>query len=389
MNNNQDFNNSSGKEFTLFAWWRIAVALIAAVLVLWIVLAVAGRFTSSPEPSGQTPSGQTTSPAKPTETANKAEHPDPAQGGARSEQTPPAATAAKGAETGSPETGSEKSSGESSGEGSGESSDKDSVAHPSKPVAPKAPDIKGLAFVNALIEPLDYELNERFWGWRPNDLIEFTDNVNNMQRGVLEVTRRATVRLAERISRTGSTDVLDPNLESAMNWFMVKSDSFWFPSAENKYNDGLNEIKQYRARLINGQASFHKRADNLIPLFRAFADLLGSCDENLVKQKENDGKPVSTFAADNYFYYAKGVAGAMIPILKAVSVDFHEVLVSRDGDETLHHAIHSCEVAASLDPWMVLESDLDGLLANHRANMAAHISHARFYLDVLINTLST
>ncbi|MFP4039518.1 MAG: DUF2333 family protein [Desulfosudaceae bacterium] len=377
MNNNQDSNNSSGKEFTLFAWWRIAVALIAAVLVLWIILEVTGRFVSSPEPSGRTPSTKTSA-----ETASKAEHPAPARGDADSDQTHPAATAAEGSEAGSHKTDPEKSS--------GETSEKDSAAHrPSEPVVRKAPDIKGLAFVNALIEPLDYELNKRFWGWRPNDLIEFTDNVNNMQRGVLEVTRRATVRLAERISRTGSTDVLDPNLESAMNWFMVKSDSFWFPSAENKYNDGLDEIKQYRSRLINGQASFHKRADNLIPLIRAFADLLGSCDENLVKQTENDGKPVSTFAADNYFYYAKGVAGAMIPILEAVSVDFHEVLVSRDGDETLHHAIHSCEVAASLDPWVVLESDLDSLLANHRANMAAHISHARFYLDVLINTLST
>ena len=57
--------------------------------------------------------------------------------------------------------------------------------------------------------------------------------------------------------------------------------------------------------------------------------------------------------------------------------------------DVLHHAIHACHEASEMDPLMVLEGDLDGIFANHRANMAAHISHARFYLDVLAATLST
>jgi hypothetical protein len=28
----------------------------------------------------------------------------------------------------------------------------------------------GVAFIDALIAPMDYELNQRFWGWRPNDI---------------------------------------------------------------------------------------------------------------------------------------------------------------------------------------------------------------------------
>lgn len=76
---------------------------------------------------------------------------------------------------------------------------------------------KGVAFIEALVQPLTYELHQRFWGWRPNDILNFTDNVNNFQQGVLEVTRRTAVILAERISRTGSTAAFDPNLERAMN----------------------------------------------------------------------------------------------------------------------------------------------------------------------------
>jgi hypothetical protein len=36
-----------------------------------------------------------------------------------------------------------------------------------------------------------------------------------------------------------------------------------------------------------------------------------------------------------------------------------------------------------------LDSAPDGILANHRANMAAPISHARFFVGMLIETLST
>lgn len=247
----------------------------------------------------------------------------------------------------------------------------------------------GMAFVDAAIAPLDYELNERFWGWRPNDIVEFTDNINNFQLGVLEVTRRTAVALTERLSRTGSTDALDPNLQNAMNWFMIKADRYWFPSAESKYKAGLKEMRVFFNKLEAGSAAFYTRTDNLIPLLTAYEDLLGSCDENLVKDYEEDGRKVSYFKADNYFFYAKGIASAMLGILEAIQQDF-DIMVSREGGmEVLHHAIASCRKATEIDPWLILNSGKDSIFANHRANMAAPISHARFYLGVLIKTLST
>lgn len=248
---------------------------------------------------------------------------------------------------------------------------------------------KGVVFIEALVQPLTYELHQRFWGWRPNDILNFTDNVNNFQQGVLEVTRRTAVILAERISRTGSTAAFDPNLERAMNCFMIKSDRYWFPSAESKYSDGIKELKIYREKLVKGAAKFYTRTDNLIPLLAAYEDLLGSCDENLIKDKEDNGTPVSFFKADDYFFYAKGVASAMHTILGAILEDFHTTIDSRRGLELLHRAIESCHHAVEIDPLIVTNSNLSGVLANHRANMAAPISHARFCLEVLIKTLST
>jgi hypothetical protein len=251
------------------------------------------------------------------------------------------------------------------------------------------PKAKGVAFVEAVTTPLNYELKERFWGWRTNDILDFTDNLNSFQLGVLEVTRRTVVALTERISRTGTTAAFDKNLENAMNWFMVKPDRYWFPSPESKYKAGLHELIIYKGKLEKGEANFYTRPDNLIPLLMAYEDLLGSCEENLVKTKEDDGSPVSFFKADDYFYYAQGIASAMHTILEAILEDFLITVESRRGAEVLHHAMESCHHAAEIHPWIITNSSLNGILANHRANLAAPMSHARFYIGVLIKTLST
>ncbi|MGE4519344.1 MAG: DUF2333 family protein [Desulfobacteraceae bacterium] len=253
------------------------------------------------------------------------------------------------------------------------------------------PDVAGWSFVESTVAPLSFELYERFLGWRSNDILvgRFTDNVNNFQKGVLEVTRRTAVKLAEDISRTGSTESFNQHLENAMNWFMVKPETFWFPSAEGKYKAAISGIRSYQEQLVNRQAKFYNRTDNLIPLLKTYRNLLGSCDDNLIKKYEDNGEEVSFFDADDYFYYAKGVSRSMSHILKAIEHDFEGVLHSRNAMDTLKHAIHSLNEAEEIDPLIILNSDLNGIFANHRANLATKISHARFYLGVLIVTLST
>jgi Uncharacterized protein conserved in bacteria (DUF2333) len=369
--------------FRSYAQKRIVVGILLSIVALWILGVVLGFFEKSPsvhlaeeDRTIQLPIVEET----PADAHPKAHVEIEPAHGTPLEKEPvvshPAPVSKSGEPHGAPETESEKPA--------HTALTHDIIEAAALPSLPR-----GVAFVTACIEPLDYELNSRFWGWRPNDIVDFTDNVNNFQLGVLEVTRRTAVSLAERLSRTGSTASFDIDLERAMNWFMIKSDRYWFPSAESKYTDGIEGIKTYLKKLERGEASFYTRADSLIPLLSAYEDLLGSCDENLAKAKEDDGSSVSFFKADNYFYYAKGVASAMGTVLEAVMEDFKSTLESRHAEELLHHAILSCHRAKEIDPWIVTEGSLSGILANHRANMAAPISHARFYLGVLIKTLST
>lgn len=260
-----------------------------------------------------------------------------------------------------------------------------------EPVTPVTmpPRVVGVRFMDGMIAPMDYELNQRFWGWRPNDLIQFTDNVNNFQMGTLETTRRAAIILAESISRTGNVESFDPNVESAMNWFMVKADQFWLPSAESKFKDGLKELEAYKKRLEAGQSRFYNRSDNLLPLLRTFVHLLGSCDDMLTRTHESDGSRVSFFKVDDYFYYSQGVANAMFSILQAVETDFQVMLRNRNAENVLQVILANLERATEIKPWIILDSSYSSIFANHRANLVAPISNARFYLDVLIETLST
>ena len=243
---------------------------------------------------------------------------------------------------------------------------------------------RGVAFVEACIKPLDHELNHRFLGWRPNDIISIADNIKNLQLGILEVTRRTAVALAENLSRTGSNDAYVPSLEYAMNSFMIKPSEYMFPSAEGKYQEGLDEWQNYQHMLERGEERFYRRVDNLVPLLKAYESILGSCDENLVK---NLGE-MSTFKADDVFYYTKGVATAMGTILEALALDFDDTIGSVQGMDVLHHTIESLHHASHMEPWMVIEGNPDGIFANHRANTAASISHARFYLDLLSRSLT-
>ena len=400
-------SGSTGKK--KYVLLRIVPAVIVGIVILWALWMLTG-----PSQHANTPAGE----ARPERSLHRENgdqlaqadnsHASPKRGDTPQKQPVDAGSAGQGAAqhvqpsaSEHPERESHDSAGMDKGHSSSETvSDHTPVKdthggpgtgdHAGVGAAAETPvKARGVRFVEATISVLDYELNQRFWGWRANDLIRVTDNVESMQLGVLEVVRRTSFMLAERISRHGVADVIDRNLESAMNWFMIKSDRYMLPSAEDKYNDGLDELREYAVRLQRGDALFYIRTDNLIPLLTSFADLVGSCDENLVKHHQKDGSPVSWFDVDDYFYYAKGVARAMGEILPAVKTEFSEVLKTRQVIDLIDHAIHACHEASHLSPWLITDAPLDGILANHRANMAAPISHVRYFLDALAKALST
>jgi len=249
----------------------------------------------------------------------------------------------------------------------------------------RRPEVEGVLFLQAYIHVLDYELRERRFGWRPNSLLSgklrLTDNVRNAQLGVLETVRVVGRVLKEKITRFGDADAFNPQIEKATNLFMISAGQFWFPAADEEYRKGIAELERYLKDLNAGRVRFYARSDTFEHLVHACKELVGNCHHNLIKQTESDGTLVSTWRADDYFYYAQGVASAMGSILEAGLVDFREELVLIKGLKLMEEVVHALDRAAGMNPWIVLNGNLNGFLANHRANMAVPMGEALFKLN--------
>jgi hypothetical protein len=271
---------------------------------------------------------------------------------------------------------------------------KETTAPPAPaPAAPARPPVRGENFTRALIKIMDDQVNQTWIGWRPNSIIfgylGLTDNVNNTQLGVLEVARRTVVVLNENMTRFATTEAYNPHINEAMNFFMVSADKYWFPSASGKYREALQNLRRYIEDLVRGRSRFYGRVDNLVVLLSNYKDLLGSSFHNLIKDTEADGKPVSWWVTDDYFYFARGIALGMSLMLDAVKEDFHQELQKKNSLKLLEDAIHALHAASHLSPWVVTNGAKDGILANHRANMSTYIGEAEHVISTLQTILAT
>jgi|WetSurMetagenome_2_1015567.scaffolds.fasta_scaffold19016_3 hypothetical protein len=248
------------------------------------------------------------------------------------------------------------------------------------PSLPEISPIPGVTFVETMINLMDQELHGRVLGWRPNDIVlgRVTDNINNYQLGVLEAIRFTTVRLKDSLTRMGDADTYDPDLEKALHLLMNSATSFWFPSAENSYGEAVDCLKAFVQKLKTGKRSFYYRKDNLVALIANYRDLLGNVNKSLV-----DGS-VSWWTSDDYFYYAKGIAHVYYEILRVVRVGYQPQLATTlYGIDIIDTMLHELGRVEHMDPWIILNADLDSFFANHRADINAPLSEVAHLMVVM------
>lgn len=228
------------------------------------------------------------------------------------------------------------------------------------------------------------------------------DNMPNWEYGVLIQVRDMSKAMREAFSRSQSQSSEDPDLALAESRFNFNSDSWILPQTEDEYRDGIRYLHTYLARLRDEQeydAQFYTRADNLRYWLSTVETRLGNLSQRLsasVGQRrlntdlagDSNARQSTAVPAersvktpwlkiDDIFYEARGSTWALVHLLRAIELDFADVLAQKNAQVSLQQIIR--ELEASQQPVfspMVLNGSGFGFLANHSLVMASYVSRA-------------
>ncbi|MBN1276769.1 MAG: DUF2333 family protein [Deltaproteobacteria bacterium] len=267
-------------------------------------------------------------------------------------------------------------------------------------------DIKGMAFIitNQLL------IEQMYTNWLPNDLFwptVFLDNMPNFQIGELEVVRYNIRVLRDNLSRMRTTDKLDPLAEEAFTSLSNDPYKWWFPSAESKWKKASNALKLLTKNLAAGKSHFYARADNLVELLQQYASLMGGVNTRLINAPRDVNRVLAVEDApgeeresqklmevdipwrqiDDNFYYAQGVAYALYESLKAIRIDFMDVLTDKNSVALLDKIIENLK-RCDFEPLIIFNGDPASIFANHSLNLSGVFNDARQKVNSLIVALT-
>jgi len=264
--------------------------------------------------------------------------------------------------------------------------------------------VTGSATITTMMTMTDVLLHKR-GGYLTNDIMLpsiWMDNVPNWEFGVLVQVRDMARTLRNNLSRSQSQSTEDLRLVTAENQFYFDNDTWVLPETEGEYEKGIEALDDYLHRLSDPNqptAQFYARADNLRAWLSEVETRLGSLSQRLsasVGKRQLDTSLAGDSAArsstatdaetelktpwlelDDVFYEARGTTWAVILLLRAIEVDFADVLEKKNATVSLQQIIRELEPTQdTLWSPMVLNGDGLGVLANHSLVMGSHISRA-------------
>jgi len=265
-------------------------------------------------------------------------------------------------------------------------------------------DVTGITTVSTLLEVANIVLEKR-GGYMSNDIMPpwiFLDNVPNWEFGALTQMRDLARVMRNDFSRSQTQSAEDIDLAQADPLFHYSNDRWIPPDTEGRYIKAMEYLEGYLVRLSDPtqpEAQFYARADNLSTWLELVEKRLGSLSQRLsasVGQERlntdlagDSAASQSTLAPDkmevktpwtqidDVFYETRGSTWALIHFLKAMEVDFHDVLRKKNALISFRQIIRELESTQEpLRAPMVLNGNKFGAFANHSLVMANYISRA-------------
>ncbi|MGB5830771.1 MAG: DUF2333 family protein [Thiohalocapsa sp.] len=242
-------------------------------------------------------------------------------------------------------------------------------------------------------------------GYLSNDIMPpglYLDNIPNWEYGALTELRDLTDALRNRMSRSQSQSLEDPDLQTAEPAFNYDSDSWVLPSTESEYKRGIEALENYFIRLADEKdedGQFFARADNLAAYLEVAGMRLGSLANRLShaagKESFNMGLAGETAAEqstpvpetqwkktpwlqiDDVLFEARGYAWALLNTLEAMEIDFKSVLEDKNAVRSVKQIIRELkETQRPIWSPIIMNGIGFGPMANHSLVMASYLSRA-------------
>lgn len=283
-------------------------------------------------------------------------------------------------------------------------------------------EVPGQVFTGTLIKVAE-TLLDKPGGYMSNDKIppsnlfgfyKICDNIPSWEFGALTMVRDTSRTLRNDFSRSQSQSVENPFIAKAEPLFHFNNNSWLFPRTEGEYRDGINLMKNYLEELGDPQkrdSQFYTRADNLEELLKVVEKRLGGLIQRLnasVKEvrvnTDLSGDPEAQQSTpthevviaktpwleiDNVFYESRGYVWALLHILKAVEIDFNDVLMKKNAKVELQQVIRLLEESLSeVSSPMILNGSPMGWVPNYSRSMVSYISPANSAIIDLRNLLN-
>lgn len=234
-------------------------------------------------------------------------------------------------------------------------------------------------------------LLEKPGGFTANDALPpgvLLDDMPAFENGALQAVRDYLLALRRDFSRAETQFVEDPDLVRAESRLLFDSSSWLVPPAEGEYQDGMQVLARYLARLVDAPqpgARFHPRADNFARWLSDVGQRLDRYGRDLVASGTGNA---AWSDIDNGFFAARGYCWALRVQLLAAEHDFAPVLAPEDR-QLLADAVRALDGTQSgLSSPVILNGSEYGLLANHSLVLAGHVTRAAVALGALRTRLS-
>lgn len=218
------------------------------------------------------------------------------------------------------------------------------------------------------------------------DKTPFFDNKASFQRGIHTAVQRMSNELVDSLGRVRGTSQINPDLNKARGQLQYDVSSWYFglnpfgfrQSSPSSYRIGIDSLNAFNTRLVNCEATFDARADNLATMVDAITSQIGSTTASIDERSRNNNLGWFDTQADNYFWESMGQLYAYYGFVSAAHADFEDVIKTKALDAVWNRMEDQLRSALDLDPWIISNGKEDGwVMPTHLTTLGFKILRVR------------